>query len=319
MSAAINFSQFAYRSTKPRLTFYERSDKENVPVSPVSPRRSPTPNNATSNPGPRSARDTPRGENERLTVVPETPNEERSSASCRRRRRMRPAAERESRRKRQRLSSSSSSETETESRDAEKVGGARGPTRGGGLFGSTLVSKRQKRSVELSFFEYRPNPSKKSSPNAPRRDDHRKEAAESSEVTDSPSPVSKPQCQKQPTVESDSESGLEESFIRRRDSPTASRLSLSTSSPPQQDGWLTCRRRQGKPQQKLHALTSGRDVRKKARVGECRELRSLSQLFPQYSERFLRDRLRSSAGVDEAVASILASDGKFIYHPVTGS
>ena len=317
MSAAINFSQFAYRSTKPRLTFYERSDKENVPVSPVSPRRSPTPNNATSNPGPRSARDTPRGEKERLTVVPETPDEERSSASGRRRRRMRPAAERESRRKRQRLSSSSSSETETESRDAEKVGGARGRTRGGG----TLVSKRQKRSVELSFFEYRPNSSKKSSPNAPRRDDHRKEAADegSSEVTDSPSPVSKSQCQKQPTIESDSESGLEESFICWRDRPTASRLSLSTSPSSQQDGWLTCRRGQGKPQQKLHALTSGRDVRKKARVGECRELESLRQLFPQYSERFLRERLRSSAGVDEAVASILASDGKFIYHPVTGS
>ena len=346
MNAAINFSRFAYRSAKPRLTLYERHDKENLPA--AASRRSPTPNNATPIPSTRSARDTPRGGNERRlpTVVPETPDEESVSSCGRGRRRMRPAAERDRRRKRQRLSSSSSSsggETETESRDAGRGSGARDGRRTGGLFGSLQVSKRQKRSVELSVFEYQPNSDKKSPPK-----NDRKEAAggESSELTDSPPPVSKLKCCGRRNLESDSSESESEECCevsqRNRGSATTTLVTL----PPAQceDGWLTCRR---KP---LHSLTTttssngtGRRRRRggvkagemkdgrpgerwerelvgqnkedstlrEGRPGEAKELDSLRQLFPQYSEMFLRDRLRESAAMDEAVASILASDGKF--------
>ena len=335
MNVAIDFSQFAYRPTKTRLTLYEHRDKENLPLSPEASRRSPTPNNATPIPSPRGARDTLRGGNERLPVVPETPDEERSSSCGRKRRRMRPAADRE-RRKRQRLSSSSSSETETESRDAERVGGARGS---GGLFGSLHVSKRRKRSVELSLFEYRPNC--KSPPNVRRSEENHKEETtgdESSKDTDSPSSDSKPECRAILTLESDSASECEE-YKRRGVTPPRPL--------PCDDGWLTCRRKPGKAQQMAHSLTTsssnncrkgrrrktggtgermegklggrreGRPGESKAggmRPGDSREMQCLRQLFPQYSDVFLRGRLRESTGMDEAVASILASDGKFTLH-----
>ena len=340
MNVAIDFSQFAYRPTKTRLTLYEHRDKENLPLSPEDSRMSPTPNNATPIPSPRGARDTLRGGNERLTAVPETPDEETSSYCGRRRRRMRSAADRE-RRKRRRLSSSSSNETETEteteSRDSERVGGARGSGR---LFGPLHVSKRRKRSVELSLFEYRANC--KSPPNVRGSEENHEEETtgdESSKVTDSPSPATKPERRAILTLESDSASECEE--YERRDTTPPCPL-------PCDDGWLTCRRKPGKGlQQMAHSLTTsssnncrkgrsrktgGTGERKEGKLGErreggpgeskaggmrpgdSREMDSLRQLFPQYSDMFLRDRLKESTSMDEAVASILASDGKFALH-----
>ena len=82
MNVAIDFSQFAYRPTKTRLTLYEHRDKENLPLSPEDSRMSPTPNNATPIPSPRGARDTLRGGNEKLTAVPETPIVAEDAAEC---------------------------------------------------------------------------------------------------------------------------------------------------------------------------------------------------------------------------------------------
>ena len=307
MNAVIDFSRFVYKQTKPRLSLYEDPGKENRADA---ARGSPVPNNAHLSPE-RARRMSPRACGRgRHTVVPETPDEERVSAG-EGRRRMRPAAAKE-KRKRRRLSSSSSSESGNESRDLERVGG--------GARGRTLSNKRQKRKNGESLFQ-------SNNTNYSGDEDGVKEGER--DLVPRGLLDSKINCES--SNESDIESGSSSEYEEVSQIPPP---------PPPlaaEDGWLSSRTRPPRVNhQRDRQRVNQRDrqrvkQRDKQRVKQrdrqhylsrCgavstgpverrRDLESLKELFPGQSERVLRERLNECSGVDEAIASILASDGEF--------
>ena len=315
MNAAIDFSRFVYKQTKPRLSLYEDPGKENRADA---ARGSPVPNNAHLSPE-RARRMSPRACGRgRPTVVPETPDEERVSAG-EGRRRMRPAAAKE-KRKRRRLSSSSSSESGNESRDLERVGGARGRT------GSPLSNKRQKRKNGKSLFQ---------SNNTNYSGDE--EGVKEGERDLVPRGLLDSKINCESSNESDIESGSSSEYEEVR--PTDTQLPPPPPPPPlaAEDGWLSSRTRPPRVNhQRDRQRVNQRDrQRVKQRDKQCvsqrdrqhylsrcgavstgaverrRDLESLKELFPGQSESVLRERLNECSGVDEAIASILASDGEF--------
>ena len=330
MNAAIDFSRFVYKQTKPRLSLYEDPGKENRADA---ARGSPVPNNAHLSPE-RARRMSPRACGRgRHTVVPETPDEERVSAG-EGRRRMRPAAAKE-KRKRRRLSSSSSSGSGNESRDLERVGGgARGRT------GSPLSNKRQKRKNGESLFQ---------SNNTNYSGDEEGVKEGEGDLVPRGLLDSKINCES--SNESDIESGFSSEYEEVR--PTDTQIPPPPPPLAAEDGWLSSRTRpprvnhqrdrqrvkqrdRQRVNQRDKQRVSQRDrqhvnQRDKQRVSQrdrqhylsrCgaastgaverrRDLESLKELFPGQSERVLRERLNECSGVDEAIASILASDGEF--------
>ena len=369
MNGPIDFSRFTYRATKPSLTFYEPSNKENQS------RRPSTPINATPAAGPtglgaRSASS--------ATVVSETSDDERASMkrSCGRSRLS--ATVRERRRKR--LSSSSGSETEGESRETERY------KKSGPSFSSCLVSKRRKRSGELTNSTI--DSSRYNNENDLEMSKECKlrpagggkrvkgEVGKGSEVFREKQtcgatrivdicPISDTDTSEEEinrfSVRSDSGGGLErrEGGLERRGGGSGlesegglegegecdgdlerrrgegglgrrgggGRRSKIDSRPPsslEEGGWLTCRR---KPQSNRAALSCGesdverreRDIMKRRErdVGRSESesgVRQLKEIFPQYSRDFLRQRLLSWGGVDEAIANMLASDGTVVQY-----
>lgn len=326
MSSTIDFSQFAYRATKPRLTFYERRDKENRPDAP--PKQS-IPINAAQTSSPKSlgVRHRGPGSSEKtVTVVAETPDDERLSMNrgCDRRRPT--ATGKQLRRKRLRLSSTSS-ESENESRETDQ-GGGDGGARETKLFSTALVSKRRKRSGgEGQTFPVNDITSKPSlDTSIPQQREHTLNLSNSTE------PASGDKSNVELGVR---ESGHSQQVLKKKlsdnddDDEEFKEFNLKSdlkcsvgkgrgkkyesrphSSFEKEDGWLTSRR---KPQSNRHTsfngindMIGGHDDR--GEVGHLREL------FPQYSDEFLRQQLHTcTEGMNEAIANILTYDGTCTY------
>ena len=326
MNSTINFSRFAYKATKPRLTFYQRGDKENHPDG----RNPPSPINAR--PETTGARHYTPTSIKQLSVVPETPDDE---WPMKRANNSRAPAMASGKRKRWRIPSSSEEEIESEceSRETEK-GGARGTKCG--LFSSTVVSKRQKRSGEPTY------PINKCAPSLTNTKDTKTETESDHQTkktlpgddlstrgntglgfrrklgqrniidlcTDSEPEFSQSEDKGDITVsakcklsdvnsDSETENDLQTSCVQRpRPKPAPPRVPSPTS-----DGWLTRRGRsnkESKPQ-----LSSVLDRTPDIEV----DVRRLRELFPQHSDEYFREILNLCSDVDGAIAHILASDG----------
>ena len=323
MNGSDNFSRFAYKPAKPRLTFYERSGKENRPAGSSRPS---SPNNAI-RAGSCCVSSTPASSEKRVTIVPETPNDEKSTNS-------RPMKATNGRRKRWRVpssSDSSSSEVESESESREKDPGAPRRTQSG-LFSSVVVSKRRKRSENPSIFPVTSDVCHNSTPKRKLsrvrhllKSPHCIREGSNTPFNTIKSITAHDECrgctvslsdgEEKGAVLSDQvieiESSDFECSIERPVDQKRSKKHMS-SVPPFSlggDGWLTRRgRRKGggvkavtQPPHRLSASFVGGDL-------SC-----LQELFPQHSEEFLRKQLlASTGGVDEAIATILASDGKIV-------
>ena len=342
MNPTNSFSQFAYKALKPRLTFYERRDKENHPDVPPTATGPHSPINA-------SQGSTPTGKT--VSVVPETPDDERP---VKRRSTSANASMATGRRKRCRLPSSSASEVEAEDRvggsHEKEHGGARGTK--SGLFSFTVVSKRQKRSGEPSFAINESAPpntiARNSGGNQTEKEQSLVRPWKASHHKVSPSFLHNGNTGMQKEVrerssrlhfrrrvacsevvdlctDTDSEfdsSQSEEDSVKREvfevksDSETESDLGTigsqrqrckPTSSIPSLsgDGWLS-RRTQSKPQPK--PVSSFNSTCISDNKGDS-DLSRLRELFPGRTDNYLMERLVACADIDGAIASILASDG----------
>ena len=331
MNSTINFSRFAYKATKPRLTFYERKNKENCPD--ASEKWS-SPDNATQTHCLSARQCTPSSSGKNMSVVPETPDDERPE-----RRGGRFARSAAATRRRKRCRVTSSEESEGESRES----GAHRPTTG--LFSSALASKRRKRSGELSSAVTRndpipdpiPDPDilREQSPvldrypiklsnsnNARSTSLAKKEPREGNSRSDFRVTCKSDVVDLCSTASSDSDfSSTEEISNRemfdieseRENSPQTAfnrRYHQHKSAPtlpppsPDEDGWLTRRTNVRKPRSKPPSSSNGTYT-----SGDSGDLSRLRELFPQHSDDFLRGRLRESVSVEEAIACILACDG----------
>ena len=323
MNSTVNFSRFAYKATKPRLTFYERKDKENCPEA---SEKSSSPVNATQTQSFSARQCTQLSSGKNMSVVPETPDDERPE---RRGGRFATSAATTGRRKRYRVPSGSSSEDESERESREAVrGGAHGPK--AGLFSSALVSKRRKRSTELSTVTSDPDPDllREHSPVLERHSIHN---ARSTSLAKKQSRGRNSRLQSRvacrsdvidlcSTASSDSDLSSSEEISNHEVFDIKSECQQMTfnqrcrhkSAPtlpppsPDEDGWLTRRTNMRKPQLKPPSSSNSTCTCTSSDSGNLSRLR---ELFPQHSDDFLRGRLRESVSVDEAIAIILACDG----------
>ena len=353
MDGAFNFRRFAYKATRPRLTFYEKSDKENRPNAPAEPS---SPNNALRPPlGGSSRHCTPTSDGKKVRVIPETMSRRHVRAW----------------RKRWRIPSTSSCsevESENESRERESDHGARG-----GLFSSALVSKRRKRSegwgskeeeeVQLDIREgCRPG----------RRGSQEVEFEGSTpHVTVSRSTrgatlacgvvsggvegevregrgvreergvrkegvggkVRYPKCPSERGERSLFTSTGVESDSETDSGARIQTINIDSDSEIGQSRHSRCKLRHANPSRSPSLSPSrgggwltrrgrgrGRGRRRGNIVSSSSsgsldegELGRLRDLFPQHSEELLRKRLLSSGGINEAVADILATDGMYMY------
>ena len=321
MNSTINFSQFAYKATKPRLAFYQRNDKENrrdVPANPASPV------NATRVHCHQSG--TPSSSAKKTSVVPETAEDE---WPVKRRGRFMKSAAATGRKKRWRIPSSSSSDGEGggRSRELVRVGSVQGTKTG--LFSSALLSKRRKRSGELVESDPNPDLWKERSQGVERHSSHGSSVRSASLVDRERSAKEEMRernnrlqfgvtCRNDvvdlcTTASSDSDSeeitkrdvfDINPKTIcnRRRQHKPATTLPPPS---PDEDGWLTRRNKTRKPQSQPPSSSNSTST-----SGNGEDVSRLRELFPQFSDDFLRGRLGESAGgMDEAIASILACDG----------
>lgn len=333
MTSAFDFSRFAYKATKPRLTFYKSSDKENRPES--TPRPS-SPINAHQHHlhSVRSASHcTPTSEAKTVTVVPETPDEERSMS----RRHARASKGRE-RRKRWRIPSSSCSEAENEN-ESRETGSGDSNARVGGLFSSTVVSKRRKRSGEWSSPQRETSlgiregrrgretlvptaqqhvtylgvaPSEPSSPSLSDMSRDRERGRETYRDTKYRSEggddavdlcttsVANSDNEKVSTTEVDTNKVNSDSEVSKFRHTHTSQAHLDPSHlppSPASPSWH-CRRKKKKKSSTLSNSGSPRGG----------DLSRLRELFPQHGEEFLREKLLAAVGVNEAVANILSTE-----------
>lgn len=325
MNSAINFSRFAYKATKPRLTFYQPGDKENRPDG----RNPPSPINA--HPETTGERHYTPTSIKKLSVVPETPDDE---WPMKRANNSRAPAMASGKRKRWRVPSSSEEEIESECESRDVAKGDPRETKCG-LFSSTVVSKRQKRSGEstypinkcaldsLTIIEdtKTETESEHQTKNTVTCDDistrgntglHFRGRISQRNIidlcTDSESECSQSDNEgditvsakcKVSEVNSDSETENDVQTHVRRPRPKPARRVPS----PTSDGWFTRRGRSNKERKPKpsSALDSTPDIE----VDVCR----LRELFPQHSNEYLREILNVCSDVDGAIAHILASDG----------
>lgn len=316
MNPTISFSRFAYKATKPRLTFYQQGDKENRPGSTPKPR---SPINAIQDSDRCVRHCTPKSCEKKVSVVPETPDDE---LPMKRANTSKGLAMASGKRKRWRVPSSSEEEIKSESDSREtRKGGARGTKCG--LFSSTVVSKRKKMCGESTYpineNAFAVTTSKDSTESEPWKEFERKSThVKLTAMQDEISKRSRRKNFKGRIVQkritdlcSDTDSEFGQSHIGedRTDSEVDEDVCVRQPRPkpapsipsPTEDGWLTRRGRSHwgrKPQSSANSISAI-----EGDVGRLKEL------FPQHSEEYLRGILAMCSDVDGAIANILASDG----------